>query len=129
MNAPAPADLVRAYLAAMEARDLDEARRMLATGFSMEFPGPVRMTSLDELIEWARPRYRFARKSYERFDTALAADATLVYCFGTLSGEWPDGKPFANIRFVDRFTVRDGLIADQKVWNDLAEHLRNQVSA
>ena len=121
--------LVRDYLAAMEARDLPRAQAMLTADFAMEFPGPVRMTSLAELIAWARPRYRFARKTYERFDEAPTDDGTIVYCFGTLAGEWLDGTPFANIRFIDRFTVRNGLLADQKVWNDMAEHLHESKNA
>ena len=123
--------LVQNYLAAMEARDLPLAQSMLAPAFSMQFPGPVTFTSLAELIEWAKPRYRFVRKTYERFDqarsgTAPAAQADaggewVVYCFGTLAGEWPDGRAFGGIRFIDRFTVKGGLLADQTVWNDLAE--------
>ncbi len=86
----------------------------------MEFPGGERFTSLDDLVQWASNRYRMVRKQYDQFD-ALAGDGTsIVYCFGTLSGEWPDGKPFADIRFIDRFILRDGFIEDQKVWNDLA---------
>lgn len=112
---------VREYLAAMEARDLERAQRLLAPGFTMEFPGPVRMQSLDQLLAWAKPRYRFARKSYERYDTSAADGATVVYCFGTLSGEWLDGTPFSDIRFIDRFTLRDGLLLDQTVWNDMGE--------
>jgi hypothetical protein len=34
---------------------------------------------------------------------------------------WPDGTPFEGIRFIDRFTIRDGKLADQLVWNDIAE--------
>ena len=112
---------VRDYLGAMEARDLPAAQRMLAPGFSMEFPGAVRMSSLAQLLEWAKPRYRFARKIYERYDTCVSGEATVVYCFGTLSGEWLDGTPFAAIRFIDRFTLRAGLLADQTVWNDMGE--------
>ena len=121
--------LVRDYLAAMEARALPRAQAMLSTDFAMEFPGPVRMRSLAELVAWARPRYRFARKTYERFDEAPTDDGTIVYCFGTLAGEWLDGTPFADIRFIDRFTVRNGLLADQKVWNDMAEHVRESKNA
>ena len=115
------AGLVKAYLAAMEARDLALAQSMLAAGFTMQFPGPVTFTSLAQLIEWAKPRYRFVKKSYDRFDEALAADGAVVYCYGTLAGEWPDGAAFSGIRFIDRFTVADGKLADQTVWNDLAE--------
>jgi hypothetical protein len=50
--------------------------------------------------------------------------ATIVYCWGTLSGEWLDGAPFSDIRFIDRFVVRNGRLENQKVWNDLAEVVR-----
>ena len=102
---------------------------MLIADFAMEFPGPVRMTSLAELIAWARGRYRVARKTYERFDEVPTDDGAIVYCFGTLAGEWLDGTAFADIRFIDRFTVRNGLLADQRVWNDMAEHLRDSKNA
>jgi ketosteroid isomerase-like protein len=117
----AAAQLVRDYLAAMEARDLDRAKTFLAPGFVMLFPGGLVFTRLEELVARSKPRYRFVKKTYERFDEAVAADCSVVYCFGTLYGEWPDGTPFSGIRFIDRFTVRDDRLADQKVWNDIAE--------
>lgn len=109
--------VVRAYLAAMEARDLPAARARLAPGFTMTFPGGVTMTRLEDLIAWSAQRYRGVKKSFERFDTL----GGLVYCFGQLSGEWPDGTAFAGIRFIDRFEVSGGLILRQDVWNDLGE--------
>ncbi|HEX6979289.1 MAG TPA: nuclear transport factor 2 family protein [Alphaproteobacteria bacterium] len=126
---PDAVGVVRAFLAAMEARDLDKAATFLAPGFVMTFPGARRFTALADLVAWARTRYRTVRKVYERFDEALADDGTVVYCFGTLEGEWPDGTPFAGIRFIDRFTVRDGRLVDQQVWNDLAELGRNTAAA
>ena len=109
--------VVRDYLAAMERRDLAAAKAMLAPGFLMVFPGNRRFDSLEALVDWARGRYRSAKKTYQRFDAA----GDVVYCFGTLYGEWLDGRPYADIRFIDRFTVRDGKLVDQQVWNDLAE--------
>ncbi|MFN3938073.1 MAG: nuclear transport factor 2 family protein [Gemmobacter sp.] len=108
---------VRAYLSAMEARDLALAQTFLGPGFEMTFPGGVRMTTLTALVDWAKPRYRFVRKHYDGFD---ALDG-VCYCFGTLDGEWPDGTPFAGIRFIDRFELSGGLIVRQDVWNDLGE--------
>ncbi|MCT8973672.1 tautomerase family protein [Microbaculum marinisediminis] len=121
-----PVDLVRAFLAAMEARDLDGARGFLADDFRMSFPGGAEFGRLEQLVEWARERYRFVRKTYDRFDVTADADGPVVYCFGTLSGEWLDGAAFSGIRFIDRFAIRDGLLADQKVWNDLAESGRRE---
>jgi hypothetical protein len=109
--------LVREYLAAMERRDLVAAKTLLAPGFFMVFPGGARFDSLEALVESARSRYRSAKKTYERFDTFGGG----VYCFGTLHGELLDGTPYSGVRFIDRFTVRDGKLVDQRVWNDLAE--------
>ena len=114
---PDASEIVRAYLAAMEARDLPTARAHLAPGFTMTFPGGIRLHSLEALIDWAAPRYRFVTKTFEGFD----ALGPVVYCFGTLAGEWPDGTAFHGIRFIDRFELSDGLITRQDVWNDLGE--------
>jgi ketosteroid isomerase-like protein len=119
-----PEDTVRAYLAAMERRDLAAARALLATGFVMMFPGGRRFETLEQLVEWAKPRYRRALKRHDRYDTAGQADGSaVVYCFGTLHGELLDGSPYEGVRFIDRFTVRDGKLVDQMVWNDMAEVL------
>lgn len=118
---PDPANIVRAFLAAMEQRDLAAAQAMLGAGFEMRFPGTGVMTRLDELIAWARPRYRFVTKTYEGVDTVPGGDIAIVYCRGTLSGEWPDGTPFDGVRFIDRFELTDGRIVRQDVWNDIAE--------
>lgn len=124
MSMTDPAQVVRDYLAAMERRDLAAAKGMLAPGFAMTFPGGVRLETLEQLVEWARPRYRSARKIYDRFDVAPAQDgAAIVYCFGTLHGELLSGEAFSGIRFIDRFTVAGGRLLDQMVWNDMAEAL------
>jgi phenylpyruvate tautomerase PptA (4-oxalocrotonate tautomerase family) len=120
---PVASDLVRGFLAAMQARELDRAKTFLAPGFEMYFPGGVCFTALEQLVEWGRRRYRFVTKSFERFDEAWTTDGAVVHCHGTLSGEWPDGRVFAGVRFIDRFEVEDGCLRRQDVWNDLAEHL------
>jgi hypothetical protein len=114
-----PETAVRAYLDAMERRDLAAAKTFLAPGFFMVFPGNKRFDALEQLVEAAKGRYRSARKTYERYETARDA----VYCYGTLHGELLDGSPYSGIRFIDRFTVREGKLVDQNVWNDMAEVL------
>jgi len=118
---PSAANIVQDYLDAMEARDLAAAKSYLDGGFTMTFPGDVTFSTLEELIDWATPRYRWVKKTYERFDEAPADDGTAVTCFGSLRGEWPDGTTFDDIRFVDWFLVEAGTIKRQRVWNDLAE--------
>ncbi len=118
---PEPTRIVVDYLEAMEARDLVRAESALADGFEMTFPGTAPMTSLTELIGWAKDRYRFVKKTTEAVEAFHAGGVAVVYIRGTLSGEWPDGTPFEGIRFIDRFEVLDGKITNQQVWNDLAE--------
>lgn len=126
---PAPAlpsaeECVSGCLAAMEARDLETARAFLAPGFRITFPGGHTFTDPQELVAWSAGRYRSVAKSIERFDAAPTLETIVVYCFGTLAGEWPDGTRFEGVRFVDRFTVRAGKLVDQNVWNDLGEAAR-----
>ncbi|MCV6591935.1 MAG: nuclear transport factor 2 family protein [Silicimonas sp.] len=118
---PDPGALVLDYLKHMEARDLDAARAMLGDGFEMVFPGTAPMTTLEELIDWAKPRYQFVTKSYEATEAFQGEHSAAVYTRGTLSGAWPDGTAFEGIRFIDRFEVRNGKITRQDVWNDIAE--------
>jgi len=119
---PDPSDTVRRFLTAMEARDLDTARNMLGAGFQMIFPGTAPMTTLEQLIDWAKPRYQHVTKTYDGFDAMQSPhNHAIVYCRGALSGVWPDGTPFDGIRFIDRFEVTGGLLTRQDVWNDIAE--------
>ncbi|MEM6847655.1 MAG: nuclear transport factor 2 family protein [Pseudomonadota bacterium] len=107
---------MRAFLDAMERRDLTTALTLIGPNFTMTFPGAVTMTSLDQLVAWSAPRYRFVRKSFAAFDEA----GNVVHCHGTLSGEWIDKTPFNGIRFIDRFELCNGKIVRQDVWNDMA---------
>ncbi len=118
---PDASDLVRDFLARMQARELDAARQFLAPGFVMHFPGGAPMTRLEELLDWARTRYQRVGKKFDRIEESWGDGTTAVYCSGTLHGVWLDGSAFEGVRFVDRFEVAGGLIQRQDVWNDLAQ--------
>lgn len=118
---PDPRQIVLDYLAAMEARDLEQAQTMLGEGFQMVFPGTQPMTALSELIDWSKDRYRFVRKTYDAVEAFQTRGTAVVYARGTLAGAWLDGTAFDGIRFIDRFEVVGGMIVRQDVWNDLAE--------
>lgn len=113
----AATETVTRFLRAMEARDLEAAAALLAPSFTMTFPGGVEMQRLEDLVAWSRPRYRSIRKAFDRVEDA----GTAVWVSGTLAGEWPDGRAFEGIRYVDRFELQDGLIVRQEVWNDMGE--------
>lgn len=114
-----PERVVSAYLAAMEARDLEAARACLAPGATLHFPGAAPMTDPSEVAAWSAPRYARVAKTCEGTESCAGG---VVYLRGTLSGEWPGGAPFAGIRFVDRFEVAGARIVRQDVWNDIAVH-------
>jgi hypothetical protein len=111
--------LVLRYLTLMEEGDLAQAQAMLADGFRMVFPGDNRFTRNEDLVAYWQRMYQSVHKTFERFDSVPSDDGTVVYCFGRLHGAFANGTPFANIRFIDRFTVRSGKLIDQMVWNDI----------
>lgn len=123
------ADKVKEYLRAMEERDIERARLFLAPDFKMTFPGGRTMTSLDELVAWSKGRYKSVTKTFEDFDVFEDGADTVVYSTGMLNGEALDGAPISEVRYIDRFVFREGLIVDQQVWNDLADVLPKTVSS
>ena len=116
-----PQGIVDRFLRALEARDLPTAQGFLAPGMVMTFPGDRKYTSMMDLIESSKQRYRNVRKTYQGFDEITSNGVTTVYVRGVLNGAWPDGSPITDIRFIDRFEIKDGKIIDQQVWNDMAE--------
>lgn len=116
-----PITPVLAYLEAMEARQLDRANALLADAFVMQFPGARCFRSVDALIPWAAARYSALQKRLEALEAIGTLADGVVYVRGRLDGRWPDGTPFRDVRFIDRFDVADGLLLRQDVWNDLAE--------
>lgn len=117
---------VRAFLSAMEARDLACAERYLAVNVVMQFPGAAPMQRLSEVVEWAKTRYRRVSKTFYAVDLCshpkqgTSTTHSVVVCHGELAVEWLDGSTSTGVRFIDRFELTDGLITRQDVWNDLA---------
>ncbi|MBR2513980.1 MAG: nuclear transport factor 2 family protein [Halomonas sp.] len=117
---------VRAFLSAMEARDLVSAERYLAANVVMQFPGAPAIQRLSEVVEWAKTRYRRVSKTFHAVDLCrypshgTSTTRCVVVCHGELAVEWLDGSTSTGVRFIDRFELTDGLITRQDVWNDLA---------
>ena len=116
-----PVWIVETFLRTMEARDIPGAQALVSDDFEMVFPGGRRPESLADLAHNSGSRYRHVTKAIEGFDVASGNGQASVYCYGTLYGEWHDGRAFEGIRYIDRFTLKGGKITSQRVWNDSAE--------
>lgn len=120
IGAADPTALVHDFLMAMEQRELEQAQCFLDESFVMAFPGSGELTSLSQVVEWSKGRYRFVKKTLESTNVAYEMDKIVVFVSGTLYGEWPDGTSFEGIRFIDRFEICNDRLVRQDVWNDLA---------
>ncbi|WP_030421761.1 nuclear transport factor 2 family protein [Streptomyces sp. NRRL F-5065] len=116
------ADTVDHFLQLCEDRRLDEAQRMLSPHARIVFPGGAVYGSLPEMAAGQRGRYRWVRKRRDHYHVGTTPDGhATVTSLGTLYGEDPNGRPFEGVRYADVFLLRDGLITEQHVYNDLAD--------
>lgn len=119
-----PATIVDTYLQLCEDRDLEAASHFLGPGLRMQFPAgatAVEYSALTDMVATPKP-YAWVRKQRDRFLVGERnARDTHVVSIGRLYGERLDGTTFDDVRYVDVFVLRDGLIAEQLVWNDLCE--------
>jgi len=124
-------EIVRAFLDASMKPDVERAASFIAPDFKLTFTGGRVFDHPSGSIGFNAKRYRWVKKSMERFDVVPGAHETVVYSIGTLYGEWPDGIAFQDNRYIDRFVVRDGKITQMDVWNDSAERIlvRNGIDA
>lgn len=116
------AALVDAYLQLCEDREIDKASEFLDSEIRIEFPGNRVHRSLKELFSTAVSDYAWVRKRRTRYFEGASGDDSIVVSMGALYGVDLDGQPFDNVRYIDTFVIRNGLIREQLVWNDLATH-------
>lgn len=114
-------DIVSNFLAASMAPDPELAATFMAPDVRITFTGGRVMPDTGAITAFNQGRYAWVKKDLGPFDWMEHPDHTVVYSNGTLYGEWPDGRPFAGNRYLDRFEVRAGLITRMDVWNDSAE--------
>lgn len=122
MNDSNPAvDIVSKFLAASMKPDPEAAAAFMADDVRITFTGNRVMANAEAITAFNAARYTWVKKALGQFDWMQRDDHTVVYSNGTLYGEWPDGRSFANNRYLDRFEVKDGKIVRMDVWNDSAE--------
>lgn len=120
-QAPEAERIAVTFLNTMELRDLEASQAAIAPDFTMVFPGAVKYTRLQDLVEGAKGRYKWVAKRIEGVDATGTGGNAVVWVRGTLYGENVAGAKFEGIRFTDRFQLKGGLLISQDVWNDLAE--------
>jgi ketosteroid isomerase-like protein len=119
----AAAEIVERFLEALMIPDPVTAARYTSPDLAITFTGGRKYRQPSETAAFNARRYRWVKKRLERSDVVPGQGETIVYNLGTLYGEWPDGTPFEDNRYVDRFVVQDGRIVRMDVWNDSAEWL------
>jgi hypothetical protein len=113
--------LVRDFMAAMARRDMVAMRACLGSGLRIQATGGVVLHSIEEFAAFGSSLCNEMRKDIESFEACEAPVGVAVYVYGTMSGRWTDGSPFAGVRFCDRLLVRDQQIVDLQVWSDMGE--------
>jgi len=94
---------------------------MLSDSFQMEVANRKIFNDLSDFAAFSKTRQKGSKKTHDRFDEVPNGPSTIVYCSGTMAGSWLNGSSFEKVRFIDRFVVQDGKIADMKVWSDMGE--------
>ena len=117
------AEIVERFLEASMVPDPQTAARYISPELKITFTGGRKYSHPSETAAFNAGRYKWVKKRMERSDVVPGTTETIVYNLGTLYGEWPDGTPFEDNRYVDRFVVRGGKIVQMDVWNDSAERL------
>jgi ketosteroid isomerase-like protein len=113
-------DLLERYFDHIAARRLDDARAMLAPGAELVFPGGRVHSSVTSAVEDGRARYSALRQTRSQWNVCFVENGTTIaFVSGHVAGVNRHGVPFREVRFIDRITVRDGLIQRLEVWNDL----------
>lgn len=114
-------DVVREFIDALSRRDLAAAQAYLASGFVMTVAGNRQFRRLEDFAAWSAGRHGPVRKSIDGLEASEAPTGISVYVTGTMAGAWLDATPFQGVRFCDRLVLRNGLLVEMQVWNDLAE--------
>lgn len=111
---------MRRYLDASTSGRWDEAAGYVADQARFVFPsGEFR--SLAEMRDGLARRYTDLVKHMDSTDVAPQVDGDVVIVIaGTLAGTNLHGVSFSGVRFLDRLVVRDDVVVEQHVYNDLA---------
>lgn len=120
--------VVEAYLEKSMIPDPEGASIYTSENLEITFTGGRVFTSPAQTTAFNAKRYDWVKKKFLRTDAVLDPDTGDVHVYNTghLYGAWLDGTLFEGNRYIDIFTVREGLIVSTQIWNDSAEILLNR---
>ncbi|EXL01490.1 nuclear transport factor 2 family protein [Aquamicrobium defluvii] len=122
------AQVVGLYLEAMQTDDVETVLRLSIPEAPLEYPGGRRFENVTDLLAWSHGRHSFVRHNIERVDEIAVGRTATLYVSGTLHGDLTGKESFAGVRFIYRFILKDGLVAETVLWSDMADFLRQRAS-
>ena len=113
--------LVDRYLQLFMEGQIIEAEALLMPGAPLVFPGGAIQTSLSDVADEVNRLYERVGKVITRTWSVQVGGDIIVTMTGHLFGVSRTFGSFSDVRFIDFFTVRDGMIVAQEVINDAAQ--------
>ena len=118
---PSAVDVVKTFLGAMGKRDFATMETVMAPNFKMTVTGGSVFSHPRDFAAQSKARQKSAIKTTDRYDEIPTANGAIVYSIGSMAGEWNNGKKYQDVRYIDRFEIVNGKIADMNVYSDMAE--------
>lgn len=118
---PSAVDVVKTFLDAMGKRDFAAMETVMAPNFKMTVTGGSVFSHPREFAAQSRGRQKSAIKTTDRYDEIPTATGAIVYSIGSMAGEWNNGTTYQGVRYIDRFEIVNGKIADMNVYSDMSE--------
>ena len=113
--------IVKQFLDASMVPDPETAYTFMSEEVDITFTGGMKFEHPKQSSAFNATRYKWVKKKVGLLDACMDGNVIVVYSFGTLYGEWPDGRPFEDNRYIDRFEIENGKIVKMDVLNDSAE--------
>lgn len=120
--------VVEKFIKGVNERDGGVVRALSSPQLHMTFPGGIIIRSVDEFFEWLASRSPRSAYDYANIDVVTLDDCAVAYASGKMDGVTAGGVEFTNVRVMDKFVIRDGLVVAKEAWSDMAEFMRQAAS-
>lgn len=117
VSSPTPKKIAKEFLTRLEDNRRETVDELVAKEAVITVPGArfEGAEATQQFLDHYNPRYHWAKKRFGRW---IETEKEAV-SIGTLYGEDNDGESFSDVRYIDVYEVKDGLIQQLDIWNDL----------